>query len=143
MKLVFVYNARSGRWNAALDSAHKLVSPGSYRCGLCAVTHHPLGMKKRWRAFVAALPAEVEFLHRDEAVGRYDVSGVRWPAVLAERPGGAGGEPEATVWLDADRMGGATGLEQLERLILDRLAEDGTDAKGEGQGRGRSLHDGS
>ncbi|MEO1237919.1 MAG: hypothetical protein AAFX76_14135 [Planctomycetota bacterium] len=116
MKLIFVYNADAGRLHAAFDSLHKLVSPGTYACSLCAVTHHPLGMKQRWRDFVEALPAEVEFLHRDEAVARYDVRDTAWPSVLRE----TAGRPE--VWLDAATLGSADSLEALQQLIADRLA---------------------
>ena len=39
MKLIFVYNAGSGKLNALFDMAHKIVSPTTYECSLCALTH--------------------------------------------------------------------------------------------------------
>ena len=35
--LVFVYNADSGVFNALADAAHKIFSPRTYACNLCAL----------------------------------------------------------------------------------------------------------
>ena len=39
MRLVFVYNANAGLVAGMLDSVHKVVSPATYPCSLCAVTY--------------------------------------------------------------------------------------------------------
>jgi hypothetical protein len=54
MKLLFVYNADSGLAAALFDSAHKLLSPQTYACNLCALTHglargRPSHRTIRWR----------------------------------------------------------------------------------------------
>ena len=118
MKLLFVYNADAGWLNAAWDSAHKLVSPKTYRCSLCAVTHHPLGMKKRWSAFINGLDVEVEFAHRDEAEKQFAVNAPVWPAVLRVDGG------QAEVWLTAEQLHSAQTLDQLATLIRNKLDED-------------------
>lgn len=115
MKLIFVYNADAGWLNAAWDSAHKLISPKTYQCSLCAVTHHAIGMKKRWTKFIDDFEHDIEFLHRDEAARRYDLNGVDWPAVLLED------ERSPYVWLTAKDLAAATTIEQLEALIRGRL----------------------
>lgn len=66
MKMVFVYNADAGRWNALLDSAHKLLRPDTYECALCQLTHGALGEKKAWKTFREESGIEMEFLHRNE-----------------------------------------------------------------------------
>lgn len=71
MKLIFVYNADSGLLNALKDTAHKIVAPNTYACNLCRVTFGPLSMKDEWRAYVEALPHDIEFLHRDEFKERF------------------------------------------------------------------------
>ncbi len=43
--LVFVYNANSGLLNALLDMGHKVVSPRTYPCSLCALTYGSLGLR--------------------------------------------------------------------------------------------------
>ena len=66
MKLLFVYNADSGLAAALFDSAHKLLSPQTYACNLCALTHGLAGPKKQWSAFLKTLSEPPGFLHRDE-----------------------------------------------------------------------------
>lgn len=68
MSWVFVYAADSGVWNAALDWVHKLVSPATYACDLCRITHGTFGRKTEWSLALARLPGEKRFLHRDEFV---------------------------------------------------------------------------
>ena len=65
-KIIFIYNADQGKLNAAFDSIHKFVSPGTYQCQLCAMTHGSFGMKKDWKAFIESLGVEIDFLHRDD-----------------------------------------------------------------------------
>ena len=38
-KLIFIYNADSGLFNTVTDIAHKIFSPETYSCNLCALTH--------------------------------------------------------------------------------------------------------
>ena len=40
MELIFIYNAQKGRLNSLIDYIHKTVSPGTYSCNLCAITHN-------------------------------------------------------------------------------------------------------
>lgn len=37
--LIFVYNAKSGLISAFGDMVHKIVSPATYPCSLCALTY--------------------------------------------------------------------------------------------------------
>ena len=65
-ELLFVYNAKSGTLHALLDAAHKLLSPSTYACHLCALTYGAARMRPAWRDFVHALPHEVRFIYADE-----------------------------------------------------------------------------
>ena len=110
--LVFVYNADSGVFNALADAAHKIFSPQTYRCNLCALTHTAVGMRGEWRRFLDGLDAEQEFLHADELKARYGVEGVALPAVFIRE--GAGVE----VLFGADSIDACRTLDDLKRLIL-------------------------
>lgn len=68
MELIFIYNAKSGLFNGAIDYAHKLFSPSTYDCKLCTVTYGALGMKKKWKNFLGDLKYNIRFLHKDELV---------------------------------------------------------------------------
>lgn len=65
MRLVFIYNAKSGLLNGALDYVHKIVSPRTYECSLCGLTYGNLGMRREWEAFLRTLPVPVEFAYPD------------------------------------------------------------------------------
>jgi len=68
-KLVFIYNAASGLRNGIVDGAHKILSPASYNCSLCQLTHGPLTENKLWTTFRKELVEqglELDFLHKDE-----------------------------------------------------------------------------
>lgn len=65
-QLLFVYNADSDLFNTLADAAHKILSPDTYRCNLCKVTHGWFTERTQWRDFVQSLDAECRFLHRDE-----------------------------------------------------------------------------
>ena len=111
-KLVFVYNADSGLFNALSDAAHKIFSPRTYQCNLCAITHSALGMRREWKQFLDGLDLPLEFLHADELRERYGVAGVPLPAIF--RQGGEGVE----VLIDAESINACRTLGDLERLIL-------------------------
>ena len=69
--LFFVYNANSGLLNSAFDSLHKLFSPQTYSCHLCAITHGYFGAKKEWEQCVKELEYAVEYFHKDEWIELY------------------------------------------------------------------------
>ena len=66
MRLIFVYNADSGLGNAMLDSMHKIVSPQTYDCQLCALTFGVFTEKEQWKNFRETSEISMEFLHKDE-----------------------------------------------------------------------------
>lgn len=114
--LIFVYKADSGMFHTLGDMLHKLVSPHTYECRLCALTHGVFRMHPQWRNFIDELDQEVEFLHRDEFDRRYPGNGIELPAVL--RQGVQGLESV----LSAGELAATDSLEQLERLLLKKLS---------------------
>ena len=117
--LVFVYNADSGLLNTLADVAHKIFSPRTYPCNLCALTNSALGMRKGWKRFLEGLGGPLEFLHADELKARYGVAGVPLPAIF--KKGGEGIE----ALVGADAINACRTMDDLKRLILNRLAGEG------------------
>ncbi len=113
--LVFVYNAKAGVFNALADAAHKVFSPRTYNCKLCALTHSAVSMRKEWRDFLAGLDAPLEFLHSDEMEGRYGVTGVPLPAIF-RREGGV-----LEVLAGAASINACKTMDDLKRLLLSAL----------------------
>ena len=88
MKLIFVYNADSGKINTMLDIGHKLLSPQTYSCNLCQMTHGLLKEKERWKEFREASGHELKFLHKDEFEEKYPMQ-TGYPVILQEQDNGA------------------------------------------------------
>lgn len=113
--LIFVYNADSGFVNTLLDIGHKIVSPQTYSCNLCAITHSTFSMRDEWKNFVAELGVSVEFLHRDELEKQYGMCDVGLPAVFCETDGAL------ETWVSREEINHCRSLEDLERLIRTKL----------------------
>jgi hypothetical protein len=113
--LVFVYAADSGFMNTLFDIGHKIVSPSTYECRLCALTHGVFRMRAPWRRFVQELGVAVEFLHRDELARRYGVHATALPAVFWRDDRGL------SEWITASEISGCRSLAELEALIRARL----------------------
>ncbi|MDY8136480.1 GTPase [Aquimarina sp. 2201CG5-10] len=69
--LVFVYNAKSGFWNKSIDIAHKIISPSTYSCSLCRLTHGNFSEKKAWKDFRKNTLQDVVFIYKDEYLNKY------------------------------------------------------------------------
>ena len=72
-KLIFVYNTDSGLYNSLKDGIHKMVSPQTYQCSLCKITHDNFSEKKDWKNFREQSSIEMEFYHKDEFQELYNV----------------------------------------------------------------------
>ncbi|HEX8337388.1 MAG TPA: hypothetical protein VF621_11705 [Pyrinomonadaceae bacterium] len=117
--LVFVYNADSGVFNTLADAAHKIFSPRTYACNLCALTHTAVRMRGEWREFLDGLGLPLEFLHADELATRYGLNGVPLPAVFTKDG------PGLSLLAGADSVNACRTLDELKRLILEGLARAG------------------
>lgn len=82
-KFIFVYNADSGKLNALADSLHKLISPKTYQCRLCELTHGYFSEKAAWSEFLKEVKFDAEFLHKNEFLLKYQpLPGDAFPAVF-------------------------------------------------------------
>jgi hypothetical protein len=124
MKLVFVYNAKAGFAAGMMDTLHKTLSPGTYECALCAVTHGAFTMDKRWRAYLKGLPVEAVFHHRPDFREAYP-SYAEWtlPLVALDRNGRL--EPV----LDAAALKAADSVDKLAAALDTRLNAIGVTAE--------------
>ncbi|MEM8602037.1 MAG: hypothetical protein AAGF99_19130, partial [Bacteroidota bacterium] len=85
MRLVLVYNADSGLFNAATDTVHKLLSPGTYECRLCQFTYGAFAMRRAWRDYLDSLGRPLVFLHRNEFLRDYpDRADLPLPVILTD-----------------------------------------------------------
>ncbi|MBK6913075.1 MAG: GTPase [Ignavibacteriales bacterium] len=49
METQFIYNAKGGAANSLFDLAHKIISPETYQCNLCKITHGAFIENKKFR----------------------------------------------------------------------------------------------
>lgn len=90
MKLIFVYNAISGAVQALLDTAHKILSPETYPCELCDLTHGVFKEREEWESFRQNLDVPTLFLYKDEFLKQYRSKWLpkyNYPIVLIEIDG--------------------------------------------------------
>lgn len=116
-RLVFVYNADSGLFNTVTDIAHKILSPGTYACRLCALTHDHFTVRRDWVEFLGRLDADCEFLHRDELASRYGIRDVELPAIFLWQADGL--HP----WIDAATLRACASLDELKTLLTEKLSD--------------------
>lgn len=116
-KIVFVYNADSGVFNLAADIAHKIFSPQTYACNLCAITHSNFGMRKEWKSYLESLENPLEFLHADEFKEKYGIEKVSLPAIFIEESG------SLRQIAAAPQINECRSIEDLKRIIDNELAE--------------------
>jgi len=109
--LIFVYNADSGLFNTLTDIAHKVLSPQTYSCNLCAITHGLFSERDEWRQFLEQLPVSLEFLHRDEYERQYSQIDCMYPVVL-ERKGDV-----LDVLISSSEINRCKNVDDLEALI--------------------------
>lgn len=114
-RLVFVYNADSGLFNTVSDIAHKLLSPATYACKLCALTHGHFKIREQWVTLLKTLDADCEFLHRDEFVAQYGATGVALPAIFERNA------DKLLPLIDAAALDECTSLDALSALLTARL----------------------
>lgn len=110
--LIFIYNADGGLLNALGDMVHKIVSPATYPCSLCAITYGPFAMRRDWRAFLDSLDCAKLFLYRDEVRDVLHMDNLALPAILRAR---GAGEPEVLV--SAGQLNGLADIHSLIALV--------------------------
>jgi hypothetical protein len=105
-KLYFVYNAESGFFNKVTDFAHKIFSPDTYACSLCALTYGKYTIKQAWSEYVQQLPMDVEFVYKD----KWKFAPIResYPLVALQT-----GENRIEILLEAEELDAINSLEEL------------------------------
>ena len=113
--LLFIYNADSGLFNVLTDYAHKILSPKTYPCTLCAITYGNRGMNKTWKKFIASLSVPVEFLHRDQLQHYGIAEDVKLPAAFLKEG------TSLNLLMSQGEINGCSSVDDLMRLVSGKL----------------------
>lgn len=117
-RMILVYNANNGLFNAVTDWSHKMFSPQTYQCSLCRYTFGLTGMLIPWKNFLLMQPFPSDFLHRDEFRPRYPhLAATPLPLILVEKDG------VAEVLIGAAEIQETGGVASLIGLVQQRLEE--------------------
>ena len=113
---MFVYNADSGLFNTVADIAHKIISPKTYSCNLCALTHGYFSIRDTWVKFLQDLDVDCEFLHRDELMRKYAIQNLELPVIYENING------RLEVWIEKEKIEQFGSVEELMKFIDMKLS---------------------
>ncbi len=91
-----------------MDTLHKTLSPATYACSLCAISHGALSMKPQWRDWLKTIPLEQHFYHKPDFLADFpSEQGRALPLIALDRDG------TLDPLLDAAALNRLDGLEAL------------------------------
>ena len=116
--LIFIYNAKSGLTQAALDWAHKIISPKTYECSLCSLTYGNLGKYNKWSQFLKSLNMSKSFIYDDQLsdLGFYENEVL--PCIFF------GEDNNYSLIINSDELNSCQSLERLIELIRERVGNN-------------------
>jgi hypothetical protein len=116
--LVFVWNADAGLLNAVKDSLHKWISPETYSCKLCQLTHGFRAENLEWREFLDSSGRPVFFFYRDtfQNTGITNEVGGHYPLVVERRKG------DWRPVLKSEDFDQITSLQELIAILSSRIS---------------------
>ena len=117
-ELIFVYNAKSGMVNEFLDLAHKIVSPSTYNCNLCAISYGNFTMKKKWSDYISSLPVKSTFTYKDK-VSEYGYNKIELPSIIFRNGS------RSKVIISSEEINKLKKIDQLINILSDRLKDQG------------------
>ena len=115
-ELIFVYNAKSGMVNEFLDFAHKIVSPSTYNCNLCALSYGNFSMKKKWSDYISSLPVKSTFTYKDK-VSEYGYNNIELPSIIFRNGS------RSKVIISSEEINKLKKIDQLINILSDRLKD--------------------
>ena len=122
LELIFIYNAKSGVVNELIDFAHKIVSPETYDCNLCAISYGAFSMKKKWSTYIENLPFKSTFTYKDK-FSRNGYNNLKFPSVFIRNNG------KLDEIISAIEINELKNLDQLIGLLNQKLYQQGIDMK--------------
>ena len=114
-QVLFVYNAKSYLWNKAFDFIHKIVSPQTYNCNLCALTYDNFSERKEWTEFRSSLSIDLKFLYSDNFENEFPAEKTSYPVVYLKSNNGI------TRLISSNEINTIENMQGLIQLIKDRL----------------------
>lgn len=112
VELMFVYNASSGFFSKLNDFAHKIISPQTYPCILCQITHGNTRVLREWAEYIQELPYKVSFQYKDQWLNYH-----HFPVVLLKN------REKINTIVSPEELNQAESLKELIDLINEKLKD--------------------
>ena len=123
-ELIFIYNVKSGVVNEMIDFAHKIVSPKTYDCNLCAISYNTFTKKKRWSDYINSLPIKSVFTYKDKVSSlEKELSNLKFPTIVIRNG------VELNEIISRNEINNINNINQLISLLNERLDENGMELK--------------
>ena len=122
LELIFIYNTKSGVVNELIDIAHKLVSPETYDCNLCAISYGAFSMKKKWSKYIETLPFKSTFTYKDK-FSKNGYNNIKFPSIFIRS------NKKLDEIISATEINKINNLDQLIGLLNQKLYQQGIDMK--------------
>ena len=122
LELIFIYNAKSGVVNELIDFAHKIVSPETYDCNLCAISYGAFSMKKKWSTYIETLPFKSTFTYKDK-FSKNGYNNIKFPSIFIRS------NKKLDEIISATEINEIKNLDQLIGLLNQKLYQQGIDMK--------------
>lgn len=116
MELILVYNANTGIANKLWDAMHKAVSPSTYGCELCSLTHNSVGARSQWKDFLKDEKIPTKVMYKDQFEATYATT-FEYPIVLLYD------KSNFSCILDKKAMSALNDLDSFLVLLKSRLPE--------------------
>lgn len=116
--LIFVYNANSGALNTLFDVGHKLFSPSTYKCSLCALTHDTFKENTIWKTFREESDLNMVFYHTDEFEAQFENHTFEYPVILKQS------EKHLDVFINRKALNAIDSVDDLIHQILIRTQDN-------------------
>jgi hypothetical protein len=115
-ELILVYNANSDLFSTVSDFAHKILSPSTYSCNLCALTYDNFTIKQEWTSFIEGLSIKTIFLHKDKFEKLYKIQPALPAGFIAKN-----GTIEEII--SKQEIESCQSLEELKTLVKQKIKE--------------------
>lgn len=112
--LIIAYNASGSLVSKLTDHAHKMLSPSTYPCALCRLTHGLTRAYPEWEAALKRWNGPIEFLHHEGFHSKYG-SGHQLPLIGIEANG------ELSILIGASELSTIDSLDELIQVFNQRL----------------------
>lgn len=115
IEIQFIYNAKTGVANSLFDLAHKIISPDTYQCNLCKLTHGTFTESKKFKELKEKF--NITLWHIDDYEAKFFKED-SYPLIVLRNESG-----NEINRIDTKTINNITGVDELEQFIF-RLSKE-------------------